>query len=76
MTRHLLVGYLATSTGRDALHLGIALAREQDAHLHVVMIAQQDSAYAGIYPPAGGYGLSYPGRSTLRREGAGGAATL
>ena len=56
MTRHLLVGYLATSTGRDALNLGIALAREQDARLHVVMIAQQDSAYAGIYPPAGGYG--------------------
>jgi len=56
MTRHLLVGYLATSTGRDALNLGIALAREQDAHLHVVMIAPQDSAYAGIYPPAGGYG--------------------
>ncbi|MGD6979304.1 MULTISPECIES: universal stress protein [Citricoccus] len=56
MTRHLLVGYLATSTGRDALNLGIALAREQDARLHVVMIAPLDSAYAGIYPPAGGYG--------------------
>lgn len=56
MTRRLLVGYLATSTGRDALQLGIALAREQDAHLHVVMIAPQDSAYAGIYPPEQGYG--------------------
>jgi nucleotide-binding universal stress UspA family protein len=56
MTRHLLVGYLATSTGRDALRLGIALAREQDARLHVVMIAPQDSAYAGIYPPEQGYG--------------------
>ncbi|WP_313823842.1 universal stress protein [Citricoccus sp.] len=55
MTRHLLVGYQATSTGRDALNLGIALAREQDAHLHVVVIAPQDSAYAGIYPHDRGY---------------------
>lgn len=47
---HLLVGYTATSTGRDALRLGIALAREQNAEIHVVMVAPQDSAYSGAYP--------------------------
>lgn len=53
--RRILVGYVATENGRDALNLGIALARGQDAELHVAIVARQDGAYAGVYPRDRGY---------------------
>lgn len=46
----ILVGYTAPSTGKDALSLGIALARQQNAELQVTMIAPEASAYSGEYP--------------------------
>ena len=55
MTRRILVGYVATEYGRDALNLAVAVAREQDIELHVAMVAPQDGAFAGVYPHDRGY---------------------
>ena len=51
----ILVGYVATDYGRDALNLGISLARQGQAELHVVIVAPQDIVYSGIYPHDRGY---------------------
>lgn len=51
----ILVGYVATDFGRDALRLGIALARERDVALEIVMVAPRNNAYTGIYPHDRGY---------------------
>ncbi|WP_448851492.1 universal stress protein [Corynebacterium sp. 335C] len=56
MTTTILVGYTATATGRDALNLGIALARHTDCELRIAMVAPQDDYY-GI--SAHGIGLPY-----------------
>lgn len=55
MTRRILVGYVATDYGRDALNLAIALARGQDIELQVAVVAPQDGPYAGVYPHDRGY---------------------
>lgn len=52
----IIVGYSATSTGQDALHLGIAMARGRDAHLFLVMVAPEDSAFASVQPFDHSYG--------------------
>src|SRR5699024_9232325 len=43
------VAYTATATGKDALNLGLALARTTGAHLHIVTVIPEDNAYAGVY---------------------------
>lgn len=53
----IVVGYSATATGQDALALGIALAREQNADLHIVLVAPEDSGFS----PSHGYDRSYDG---------------
>lgn len=58
----ILVGYVATEYGRDALNLGIALAREQQDELHVAIVAPQDGAFAGVYPHDRGYGSILEGQ--------------
>lgn len=55
MTSRILVGYVATDYGRDALNLAIALARGQDIELQVAVVAPQDGPYAGVYPHDRGY---------------------
>ncbi|KAA8742330.1 universal stress protein [Corynebacterium tuscaniense] len=46
----ILVGYLATPAGSDALNLGIALARSWDADLEIVMVVPHSENYSGAYP--------------------------
>lgn len=46
----IVVGYSATATGQDALRLGIAIARDRKAHLHIVMVAPQDTPFASAQP--------------------------
>ncbi|MEY8566842.1 universal stress protein [Corynebacteriaceae bacterium 7-707] len=55
-TARIVVGYSATSTGRDALHLGIAVARNRDAHLHLVMVAPEDDVFTAAQPFDQSYG--------------------
>lgn len=55
-TAHIIVGYSATSTGQDALRLGIAIARERDAHLYLVMVAPEDDAFTAAQPFDQSYG--------------------
>jgi len=53
--QNLLVAYTATATGKDALNLGVALARTTGAHLHIVTVIPEDNAYAGVYPSDRGH---------------------
>ena len=53
--QNLLVAYTATATGKDALNLGLALARTTGAHLHIVTVIPEDNAYAGVYPSDRGH---------------------
>lgn len=46
----ILVGYLATSSGTDALNLGIALARSWNAELEIAMVVPHSENYSGAYP--------------------------
>lgn len=46
----IVVGYTATSTGQDALHLGIAMAKDRKAHLHIVMVAPEDTPFTAAQP--------------------------
>lgn len=55
-TAHIVVGYSATSTGQDALRLGVAIARERDAHLYLVMVAPQDDVFTAAQPFDQSYG--------------------
>lgn len=52
----ILVGYTATATGRDALNLGVALARGQSTTLHVVMVRPVDNEFGSASLP---YDRSY-----------------
>ncbi|WP_087117252.1 universal stress protein [Corynebacterium urinipleomorphum] len=46
----ILVGYLATPSGADALNLGIGLARNWNADLEIAMVVPHSEAYSGAYP--------------------------
>lgn len=52
---HILVGYVATDYGKDALRLGISLARQRDVTLHITMVAPAHNTFSGIYPHDRGY---------------------
>lgn len=51
----ILVGYVATDFGKDALRLGIALAKERNVRLELVMVAPAHSSFSGVYPHDRGY---------------------
>lgn len=51
----ILIGYVATDYGQDALKLGIALARERNVSLEIVMVAPRNNTTPGIYPHDRGY---------------------
>ena len=51
----ILVGYVATDFGKDALRLGIALAKERNVRLELVMVAPAHSSFSGVYPHERGY---------------------
>lgn len=51
----ILVAYVATDYGKDALNLGIALAKERDVSLDIVMIAPRSNSFSGVYPHDRGY---------------------
>ncbi|QPK78760.1 universal stress protein [Corynebacterium lizhenjunii] len=51
----IVVGYVATDFGRDALRLGIALAKDRDVNLEIVMVAPEHNSFSGIYPHDRGY---------------------
>lgn len=53
--QNLLVAYTATATGKDALNLGVALARTTGAHLNIATVIPEDNAYAGVYPSDRGH---------------------
>ena len=52
---NLIVAYTATATGRDALNLGIALARTTGAKLNIVTVIPEDNVYSGVYPSDRGH---------------------
>ncbi|OSM44301.1 universal stress protein [Nesterenkonia sp. PF2B19] len=54
--RRILVGYGGDERSRDAVRLGVALARAADAHLHLQLILRQHSAFTPAYPPVGDVG--------------------
>jgi len=49
------VGYTANARGHDAVHLAVALARNHDASLDLVLVIPEDSPYNAVYPPEAGY---------------------
>ena len=51
----IIVGYVATDFGKDALHLGIALAKERNVRLEIVMVAPAHNSFSGVYPHDRGY---------------------
>lgn len=51
----ILVGYVATDYGMDALRLGIALAKERNVRLEIVMVAPAQNSFSGVYPHDRGY---------------------
>lgn len=53
--RNLIIAYTATSTGRDALNLGIAMARTSGAHLNLVTVMPEDNVYSAVYPADRGH---------------------
>lgn len=55
MGTNIIVGYSATSSGRDALHLGVAVARDRDAHLHLVMVVAAENPFNSSLPYDGSY---------------------
>ena len=52
---NLIVAYTATATGRDALNLGIALARTTGAQLKIVTVIPEDNVYSSVYPSDRGH---------------------
>lgn len=53
---HILVAYVATDYGKDALRLGIALAQDRNVSLEIVMVAPVHNSFSGVYPHDRGYG--------------------
>lgn len=51
----IVIGYVATECGMDALRLGIALARGRDIKLEIVMVAPAHNSFSGTYPHDRGY---------------------
>lgn len=51
----IIVGYVATDFGKDALRLGIALAKERNVRLELVMVAPSHNSFSGVYPHDRGY---------------------
>ncbi|BCW08765.1 universal stress protein UspA [Arthrobacter sp. NtRootA4] len=49
------VGYTANARGHDAVHLAVALARNQDVSLDLVLVIPEDSPFNAVYPPEAGY---------------------
>jgi len=49
------VGYTADQKGRDALNLGIALARSMNSELDVVLVLKVEDAYTGVLRGMGNY---------------------
>ncbi|NWL33900.1 universal stress protein [Paenarthrobacter nitroguajacolicus] len=49
------VGYTANARGHDAVHLAVALARNHDVSLDLVLVTPQDSPFNAVYPPEAGY---------------------
>ncbi|MEI2277631.1 universal stress protein [Paenarthrobacter ilicis] len=49
------VGYTANARGHDAVHLAVALARNQNVSLDLVLVIPEDSPYNAVYPPEAGY---------------------
>ncbi|VXC49061.1 Nucleotide-binding universal stress protein, UspA family [Arthrobacter sp. 9V] len=49
------VGYTANARGHDAVHLAVALARNHDATLDLVLVIPEDSPFNAVYPPEAGY---------------------
>ncbi|AJI78269.1 universal stress protein [Corynebacterium sp. HMSC05E07] len=52
----IVIGYVATDFGKDALQLGIALAKERNVRLEIVMVAPAQNSFSGVYPHDRGYG--------------------
>lgn len=49
------VGYTANARGHDAVHLAVALARNHDVSLDLVLVIPEDSPFNAVYPPEAGY---------------------
>lgn len=49
------VGYTANARGHDAVHLAVALARNHDVGLDLVLVIPEDSPFNAVYPPEAGY---------------------
>ncbi|MBT2587017.1 universal stress protein [Arthrobacter sp. ISL-95] len=49
------VGYTANARGHDAVHLAVALTRNHDASLDLVLVIPEDSPFNAVYPPEAGY---------------------
>ncbi|MDR6438283.1 nucleotide-binding universal stress UspA family protein [Paenarthrobacter nicotinovorans] len=54
-TMRYVVGYTANARGHDAVHLAVALARNHDVSLDLVLVVPEDSPYNAVYPPETGY---------------------
>ena len=53
--RNLVIAYTATDAGRDALNLGLAMARTSGAHLNLVTVVPEENVFAAIYPSDRGH---------------------
>ncbi|NHW48758.1 universal stress protein [Paenarthrobacter sp. MSM-2-10-13] len=49
------VGYTANARGHDAVHIAVALARNHDVSLDLVLVIPEDSPFNAVYPPEAGY---------------------
>ncbi|WP_017199783.1 universal stress protein [Arthrobacter sp. M2012083] len=49
------VGYTANARGHDAVHLAVAMARNHDVSLDLVLVIPEDSPFNAVYPPETGY---------------------
>ncbi|WGM20651.1 universal stress protein [Paenarthrobacter sp. OM7] len=49
------VGYTANARGHDAVHLAVALARNHNVSLDLVLVVPEDSPFNAVYPPETGY---------------------
>src|SRR5690625_4650848 len=54
-SRYLVIAYTATDAGRDALNLGLAMARTSGAHLNLVTVVPEENVFAAIYPSDRGH---------------------
>ncbi len=51
----IVVAYVATPYGRDAVDLAVSLARGRDVLIDIVMVVPVDNAFSGVYPHDRGY---------------------